>query len=166
VRITTGVVLWLAAAVAATVVGLFAVGGIGDDIFGTDASEPLSQSEVDRRLAEATSSAAPPSAPSSGPSSPSSTPSAPATRPPANTPPAAKPTSVPSAGGTVIARCASDGVLVQVLGSTPAQGYQVEPEHDDLDDHPKITFTSGRTEIEVRLRCVGGRISPEIRNKN
>jgi cytoskeletal protein RodZ len=167
VRATTGVVLWLAAAAAATVVGLFAVGGIGDDIFGADAREPLSESEVDSRLAASVPSSAPPSTSSSAPSSaPSSTPSTPSTRPPANTPPAAKATPVHSAGGTVIARCAPDGVLVQVLSQTPAQGYQVEPEHDGLDDHPKITFTSGETEIEVRLRCTGGRITPEIREKN
>src|SRR4051812_50167765 len=64
-RVTTGVVLWLAAAAAATAVGLFAVGAIGTDIFGPSAGEPLSQSEVDAQLSQTS----PPSTTSTPPSS-------------------------------------------------------------------------------------------------
>ena len=33
---------------------------------------------------------------------------------------------------------------------------------DDLEDHPSVKFTSGGTEIEVRLRCVSGTPQAEI----
>lgn len=152
-RVTTGVVLWLVAAAAATAVGLFAVGAIGTDIFGASAGDPLSQSEVDAQLAETT-----PPATTTPPSS--STPPASTTTP---APPPAKTTFVHSPGGTVWARCAPGGV--QVLGYTPAQGYQVDSENEGIDDHPHVRFRSGEAEVEVRLRCVGGTIQPEIRTK-
>jgi hypothetical protein len=148
-RVTTGVVLWLAAAAAATAVGLFAVGAIGTDIFGASAGEPLSQSEVDAQLSTAPTTSAPPAT-----SPPTTTPSA---QPPAKT------TAVHSAGGTVWARCAPGGV--EVVGYTPAQGYQVDSENEGIDDHPHVRFRAGKAEVEVRLRCVGGQIQPEIRDK-
>src|SRR3954454_5045768 len=99
-RVTTGVVLWLAAAAAATAVGLFAVGAIGTDIFSPSAGEPLSQSEVDAQLSQTP----PPSTTSAPPSSvPPSTP----TRP---VPQAGKTESVRPAGGSVWARCGPGGV--------------------------------------------------------
>ncbi len=163
-RITTGVVLWLVAAVAATTAGLFAVGAIGTGIFGAQAQRPLTESEVDRRLAE---SAAPPATTTRPP--PSSRPST--TRPPSTTtpatsatPPAAQPTVIRSDGGTVIAECTAGGV--RVLGATPAQGYQVESEDEDhgVDDHPTVKFTSGEQEIRIRLRCVGGTVTHTVEN--
>jgi hypothetical protein len=161
-RVTTGVVLWLAAAAAATAVGLFAVGAIGTDIFGASAGEPLSQSEVDAQLSESpppsSTSTPPSSAPSSAP--PSSAPPSTTTRP---VPQAGKTETVRSTGGTVWARCVPGGV--EVVGSTPAQGYQIDRENEGIDDHPHVRFRSGRAEVEVRLRCVGGHIQPEIRNK-
>jgi hypothetical protein len=33
---------------------------------------------------------------------------------------------------------------------------------DELEDHPSVKFTSGRTEIEVRLRCVSGTPQAEV----
>jgi hypothetical protein len=152
-RVTTGVVLWLAAAVAATAVGLFAVGAIGTDIFGPSAGEPLSQSEVDAQLSE---SPAPTTAPPS-----TSTSAPPSTSRPVT--PASKTETVHSAGGTVWARCVPGGV--EVVGSTPAQGYQTDRENEGIDDHPHVRFRAGKAEVEVRLRCVGGHIQPEIRNK-
>jgi hypothetical protein len=144
-RVATGVVLWLVAAAAATTVGLFAVGAIGTDIFGANAGEPLSQSEVDSRLSD----------------SPTTTTTTPPTT---STPPVkAKTTTVHSTGGTVWARCVPGGV--QVVGYTPAQGYQTDSENEGIDDHPHVRFRSGEAEVEVRLRCVGGTIQPEIRNK-
>lgn len=164
VRAATGVLLWLIAAAAATTVGLVAVGAIGTDIFGANAQEPLSQSEVDRRLAM------PP--PSSLPSPTSSPP--PTTSSPPDTQPPGKTTAVHSAGGTVLARCVPGGV--EVVSSTPAQGYRVDHEEQGIDDHPHVRFRAGdddegegeggdEGEVEVRLRCVGGVIQPEIRTK-
>ena len=159
-RVTTGVVLWLAAAAAATAVGLFAVGAIGTDIFGPSAGEPLSQSEVDAQLAESPSTTAPPSSTATPPPTRPTTPPATTTRP---APPPAKKVTVHSAGGTVWARCVPGGV--EVLGYAPAQGYQVDSENEGIDDHPHVRFRAGDAEVEVRLRCVGGRIQQEIRNK-
>lgn len=152
-RITGGVVLWLAAAAAATAVGLFAVGAIGTDIFGP-AQQPLSESEVDNRLAESPTSTPPTTAPTT--SSPTSTPT--------TTTPTARTATVRSAGGTVWARCAPGGV--EVRSYTPAQGFGVESDDDGIDDHPKITFTNGEREIEVRLRCSGGTVTHTIENKD
>ncbi|WP_431433609.1 hypothetical protein [Actinophytocola sp.] len=158
-RITTGVVLWAVAAAAATAVGLFAVGAIGSDLYGADAQKPLSQSEVDQRLAETT----PPGRTTTSPrSSPPTTTTPPATTTsPATTTPPAKTAVIHSAGGTVWARCAPGGV--EVLGSTPAQGFEVEPDDDArVNDHPKITFLAGEREIEVRLRCSGGTVTHTV----
>jgi hypothetical protein len=159
---TTGVVLWLAAAAAATAVGLFAVGAIGTDIFGPGTGEPLSQSEVDAQLSETPppSSTAAPSSTAPPPTASPSSASPPATRP---VPQVGKTETVRSAGGTVWARCVPGGV--EVVGSTPAQGYQTDREDEGVDDHPHVRFRGGEAEIEVRLRCVGGHIQPEILDK-
>jgi hypothetical protein len=149
VRLTTGFVLWVVAAAAATAVGLAAVAAIGTDIFGAG-SDPLSQSEVDELLASRTQPP-PTSTSSSAPSSPVTT-----TTP---TPPAERPTV--TEGGTVIARCTTAG-LVEILSASPAQGYQVERE-DGVEDHPEVKFTSGDRKVEIRLRCVNGIPDPEIK---
>ncbi|MPZ79872.1 MAG: hypothetical protein GEV28_05515 [Actinophytocola sp.] len=156
VRTATGVVLWLAAAAAATAVGMFAVGAIGNDIFGSD-QQPLSQSQVDEQLAGSTRT---PAATTPPPSTTAST--GPSTPPTTSDPPTPQATPVTSDGGTVLARCAPGG-LVDVLSAVPAQGFSVDSDDDELDDHPQIKFESGEREIEVRLRCVGGRIVPEIK---
>jgi hypothetical protein len=153
VRLTTGFVLWVVAAAAATAVGLAAVAAIGTDIFGAG-QDPLSQSEVDELLASRTQSPAPTTPP---PTTTSPTTSTQTTTPP---PPAERPTV--TTGGTVISRCTANG-LVEILSATPAQGYQVEQEDHELDDHPKVEFTSGRQKVEVRLRCVNGVPNPEIK---
>jgi hypothetical protein len=146
VRLTTGLVLWIVAAGAATAVGLAAVAAIGTDIFGAG-QDPLSQSEVDALL-------------SSQPPTPSA--STPTTSTPTTTaPPPAVDTSAVTQGGTVISRCTPDG-LVEVRSATPAQGFQLEHE-DSLDDHPSVKFTNGRVKVEIRLRCVNGMPSPDIK---
>jgi hypothetical protein len=154
-RFTTGVVLWLAAAAAATTVGIVAVSAIGTDIFGASAQRPLSESEVDAQLAETTTPATMTTPPSSS--------AAPTTTPPATSPPETRTTAVHSAGGTVLARCVPGGV--EVVGTSPAQGYGVDSADEGVDDHPHVRFRSGDREVEVRLRCVGGEIQPEIRSK-
>ncbi len=146
VRLTTGFLLWLVAAATATAVGLAAVAVIGTDIFGAG-QDPLSQSDVDELLADRT--APPPTtAPTTSPTTAASS-------------PAREKTTV-TEGGTVIARCTPTR-LVEVLSTAPAQGYRVDPDDDDLDDHPSVRFRSGDREIEVLLRCAGGVPVPEIR---
>lgn len=156
-RVTTGVVLWLAAAAAATAVGMFAVGAIGSDIFGPGQQQPLSESEVDRRLAAST---APATTTTGAPPTTSSAPPPPST----SRPTAAAPSVVQSAGGSVIARCAPGG-LVEVVQSVPAQGFQIHSsDSGELDDHPSVKFRSGDREVEIRLRCRGGQLTHEVRD--
>jgi hypothetical protein len=157
-RVTTGVVLWLVAAAAATTVGLFAVGAIGTDIFGASTGQPLSQSEVDAKLATTTRTTTPSPASSSAPPPAPTTTSTPR-------PEVGRTQSFRSAGGTVFARCAPGGV--EVVSATPAQGFGVdsEDEDDDVDDHPHVRFSSGEREVEVRLRCVGGTVQARYEEK-
>lgn len=149
-RVTTGVLLWLVAAAAATAVGMTAVSAIGTDIFG-GRGDPLSQSEVDEQLRSQ-----PPAK-----STPTTT-----TPPAATPPPPARQRTVATAGGTVTARCEPGGA--RVLQAVPAQGFLVDPDDsdddsdDNVDDHPSVKFRSGDREIEVRLRCVDGVPREEI----
>ena len=147
-RLTTGFVLWVVAAVAATAVGLVAVSAIGTDIFGAG-QDPLSQSEVDELLANRPTSS---TSSSTAPSTTATTPS---------TPPPPKEETTQTAGGTVISIC--EGTLVRVLSASPALGYRVDADDDDVDDHPSVKFKAGEQEVEVRLRCVGGTPSADIR---
>jgi hypothetical protein len=160
-RVTTGVLLWLVAAAAATAVGMTAVAAIGTDIFG-GGDDPLSTSEVDERLRSRTATSTQPSTPTTAPT----TTTPPTTVPPATstaTPPAfGRQVNTPTAGGMVVSRCESGGV--RVLQAVPAQGFQVDADDDEVDDHPSVKFRSGDREIEVRLRCVNGVPRPEIEN--
>lgn len=151
-RLTTGFVLWLVAAAAATAVGLAAVAAIGTDIFGAG-QEPLSQAEVEKLLASQTSR--PPSSTSTGPSTTTPVPS---TTPTTATPPTVQ---TPTPGGTVISHCTATG-LVEVVTATPAQGWWLDQE-DEVEDHPKVRFTNGEERYEIRLRCVNGTPVPDIR---
>jgi hypothetical protein len=142
------VVVWVVAAAAATAVGLAAVAAIGTDIFGAG-QDPLSESQVDDLLASRTT--APPTTTTTSPTT--TTPS---------TPPVGQQKETVTQGGTVIARCAASG-LVEVLSAVPAQGYAVDGDDDELDDHPSIKFTSGEREVEVRFRCRDGIPVPDIK---
>jgi len=140
--------VWVVAAAAATAVGLAAVAAIGTDIFGAG-QDPLSESQVDDLLASRTT--APPTTTTTSPTT--TTPS---------TPPVGQQKETVTQGGTVIARCAASG-LVEVLSAVPAQGYAVDGDDDELDDHPSIKFTSGEREVEVRFRCRDGIPVPDIK---
>jgi hypothetical protein len=147
-RLVTGVLSWLAAVAGATAVGIAAVSAIGSGIVGAG-PQPLTQSEVDARLAVTRSSS--PTSPGAPPTSASPT--------------TARDNSQVFAvqGGTIIARCVPGGV--EVVSATPAQGYQVSADRE-IDDHPSVTFTSGRTEVEIRLRCRGESPEPEVKIKD
>ena len=145
--------MWVVAAAAATAVGLAAVAAIGTDIFG-GGQDPLSQSEVDDLLASRNT---PPPTTSNPPTTSSTTP--PTTSSP---PPGAQRYTAETAGGKVTSRCTPDG-LVEVMFKTPALGFSVDSRDDGINDHPSVKFRSGDREIEVRLRCVNGVPSPEIK---
>jgi len=150
VRVAGTVAVWFVAAAAATAVGLMAVGLIGDDLVG--GGEPLSQAEVDQRLANTTSS---PPATSSTPTSTTTT-----------TPPPGAQVPINTEAGVVIAECVPGGV--HVVSATPAQGFEFDSDdHDDdtAEDHPSVKFSNDDLEVEIRLRCVNGQPQPEIERK-
>ncbi|WNV88427.1 hypothetical protein [Umezawaea sp. Da 62-37] len=151
-RAVTAVLAWSGALVAATLVGTTAVDAIGSGIVGAG-RQPLSQSEVDARLSATgpTTTTVPPSTTTPPPVTTTTLPTTSAT---------ATAEVVSSRGGTVIARCSGTGV--EIVSTTPGQGYQSSTESEA--DHPRVRFSAGRTRVEVRLRCVDGRIQPEIRN--
>lgn len=159
-RVTTGVLLWLVAAAAATAVGTTAVSAIGTDIFG-GGSSPLSESEVDDQLRSQAPSATtePPTTTSSTTSSATSS-----ATPTSSKPPAGATVSTRTAGGTVISRCEAGGA--RVLQATPAQGFLVDDEDDGVDDHPSVKFQAGEREIKVRLRCVNGAPAATVEDKD
>lgn len=176
VRVGTVVLLWFAAAAAATAVGMAAVGMIGSDIFGSS-QEPLTAAEVEQRLATPAPTSDPAAVPSGSPS-----PSPSATETPAPTPtdsPSGSPSdetadapaapmqvSIPADGaGTVIAQCNPDGT-VTVVSATANQGFEVDSDDDERDDHPQIKFEGDDLEVEVRLRCIDGVVTPEIRHQD
>jgi hypothetical protein len=131
---------WAGAVVAATVVGMSAVGAIGSGILGAG-QEPLTPAQVDQALAAARSVPAP--APAHG-STPASAPSPPVSPDP--------PTEVvTSPGGTIVARCT--GQAVEVVSATPAQGFRLHEEHEGA----RVRFRSEEAEVEVDLRCQDGR---------
>lgn len=125
---------WLAAAAAATTVGVISISAAGSDIAGTTAT-PLSQDQVRKALASASEQTASPQ--------PAASPSGPGVTRTLSTP-----------GGSIIARCA-DGKAA-LLSWSPAQGYQT----DDIQRGPARTatmkFESGDTEIRVSVTCPGG----------
>ncbi|MFC0528869.1 septum formation initiator [Phytohabitans kaempferiae] len=148
-RTAFAMVGWLAAAAAATVVGLGAVRVIGAGITGT-AAATLTQEEV----AEALASPVPTSAP--GPAA------SPSPRPePSATIPAG--TLLTPTGGQVKAYCA-DG-LVTLEWWAPASGYRVTDYDRGPTDEAEITFERGgkghgNGEVEVHIACAGD--TPQI----
>ncbi|MEV0155727.1 septum formation initiator [Micromonospora sp. NPDC050686] len=143
---------WLVAAVAATGAGLAAVRVIGDGIGAGQSGHVVSADQVARELATATGSPAPAATPApSRTAAPGGTPGA---RPPSAVPTAAAARTVRSTpGGTVIAACT--GSIVR-LTTSPAQGFRVEREDGEPDDHARVVFAGGGGRIEVDVRCRAG----------
>lgn len=131
---------WAGTVVAATVLGMSAVGAIGSGILGAG-QEPLTPAQVDQALAAARSAPAPAPVPTSAPTSAPAPPDA--AEPPTGV--------VTSPGGTIVARCAAGAV--EVVSVTPAQGFRLHEEHEG----PRVRFRSQGTEVEVNLSCQDGR---------
>lgn len=133
---------WLVAAVAATVTGLAAVRVIGAGITGP-VGEVVSEEAVSRSLAATPPAAPVPTTASAGPG---------------GTSPTVAPTDgrvVSTPGGTVVARCVGEEVVL--LSWAPAQGYGVKSVDQEPDDHVQVSFEGAAGEVEVELRCVAGR---------
>ncbi|ASO19294.1 hypothetical protein FHR81_001562 [Actinoalloteichus hoggarensis] len=178
-RTALGIVGWAAAAVVATGVGVAALSAIGAGIT-ESVIRPLSQSEVEGRLAAATAAGdaadrggldTPPTSavPSEGPAAsesasppPSGEPSSPdedAAAPP-------DPERIDTVGGMVTARC-GDADVVELVAQAPAQGFGVDVDVEDEgdDDEPlgavTVQFESEELDVEVLLICSGGVLSHE-----
>lgn len=135
---------WLAATVAATLVGLGAIQLIGAGITGTPGGV-RDQREVERALASpeaATSTPAVSPAPTRTAASPSPTATGAARR------------GFGGPGGSAVAECVPAGVYL--VSWVPAQGYGVKEVERGPDDHVKVRFVGPGGEHELRLRCVDG----------
>jgi hypothetical protein len=145
---------WLGAAVLATGVTLAAVSSIGAGIFGSSAG-PLDRQEIAAALSSLSPSASA-SPPHTATASPSPEPTvSPGATEPGGTDGDAAPTVIASAGGTVVARCAGDG-LVEVLSWSPAQGFRVDNAEHGPAREVELEFESSDDDIEVKVRCVDG----------
>ena len=140
---------WLAAAVLSTGVTLAAVSSIGTGIFGSSAG-PLDRQEINAALTTPTPTVEPTPQPSETPEPTGS----PVTGP-APTEPGAGPSVITSAGGTVVAQCAADG-LVELLSWSPAQGFSVDNAEHGPAREVEVEFESEEDDVEMKIRCVDG----------
>lgn len=132
---------WLFAALAATGVGVAALGALGTGIVG-EAARPLSQQDVERELARVSATASPSPSPSASPSGLAT--------------PVSGPVVLAGAGGTVTARCYADG-KAGLDSWSPRQGYQVEDVERGPARAAEIQFETGDSEVKGKIRCVSGR---------
>jgi hypothetical protein len=151
-RLLFAVAGWVAAAGAATLIGLAGVQVIGNGITAGTGGDVLTAEQAARELAAAEPlSSAPAPTPSSTPS-PSS--AAPTAEGPANVRVFGGP------GGTVRAGCLRGGAVLVTW--SPAQGYSVEEYRVGPGEYAEVRFDRGSSsgkgngESRVRVRCVGG----------
>jgi hypothetical protein len=142
-RRVTAVLGWVAAAVAATLIGMGGIRLIGDSLTTTPGGV-LDQSDIAKALASSPGPSSP------GPSSPGPSPSSVV---PSSSRPSGPERGFSSAGGSVVAGC-RDGQPYLVSWS-PSPGYtvtkrEVESEHADV----RFEGSGGRSEI--RVGCSGG----------
>ncbi|MCW3815510.1 septum formation initiator [Micromonospora sp. DR5-3] len=141
---------WLAATVAATLVGLGAIRLVGEGIAGTPGGV-RDQQEVERALASPEPvSPRPVERPTGSP-----TPTAAAASPPPTGGPTGVRSSFSTPGGTAVAECGPAGA--RLVTWSPAQGYREKEAERGPDDHVKVRFVGPGGEYELRVRCVGGR---------
>ena len=141
---------WLGAAALATAVTLAAVSSIGTGIFGSS-SGSLDRTEIADALATIPPATTQPSQRPSGTADPTGSPSP----EPTVSESAAEPTVITTPGGTVVARCSSDG-RVEVVSWSPAQGFRVDNAERGPAREVEIEFESGDDDIEVKVRCING----------
>ncbi len=157
-RATAAVLGWVAAAVVAGLIGITAIGAVGDGIVGSSTT-PLSADQVDQQLAARVTTNAGTSTPaaSTSASTPAQT-SAPlgsSTPPPVTQPPAqGQPKVFSTDGGSVVARCS--GASPQIVSATPAQGFTVKKD-DQEEGRARVEFESDRQDLQFRVEvaCSG-----------
>ncbi|GAA2091562.1 hypothetical protein [Actinomadura alba] len=142
-RVLLGIGGWLAAVVAATGVGVAAIGVLEDGITGSR-TRALDQGTVQRAL----------SSPSAPPESPVASPAPPGSSAEPGTP---APTGdgitrvLSTKGGTVTAACS--GGLVRLVAWSPAQGYGADDDERGPARVASLTFESDDVEYEVTVTC-------------
>ncbi|MFU8854245.1 septum formation initiator [Micromonospora sp. SL1-18] len=140
----------LATTVAATLVGLGAIGLVGEGITGTRGGV-RDQREVERALASpepaplaSTDGPTGSPTPTAAPASPTST---------GSTADVAARRGFATPGGTAVAECGPAGI--RLVSWSPAQGYRVKDSDRGPDDHVEVRFIGPRGEHELKLRCAG-----------
>jgi serine/threonine-protein kinase len=176
-RVVAGVGAWLLGVGAATAGSLLAVSLLGQGI-ATSTSQQLTESAVQRALAEATETPgadpAPTGSPSPTPSAARShqaqlaqgvpeiqaTPSAQASRSRAASSPSAQATATPSSsvlssqGGTVVAECRPAGAYL--MSWSPNPGYQVGPVTRGPAMMARVIFNSTANSVTMMVSCSAG----------
>jgi hypothetical protein len=159
-RVLLAVLGWLAVAAAAVTVGVLAISLLGRGLTeGT--SQPLSSDAVARALAKASADATP--GPTSARPDPTASPTD--TGKPSPTPPGKSGksdpavTSIPSRGGTVLARC--DGDQAYVTSWSPHPNFETEEAERGPDSTASVEFEGDDVKVKIVVRCVGGRPEAE-----
>ena len=114
---------WLLGAAATATAATAAVNALGAGLLGP-ASQPLSQSEVQRRLSVAASPGGPSAGTGASPAPTGTGSAGPAGAGPTASPPGGHDTVLGTSGGTIVARCA--GGRVTLVSWSPAQGYRAD----------------------------------------
>ena len=131
--------LWVAAAAGALLLGLTAVGQIGNGLSGGDPVQPLAAEEIEIALARQPPQ--PPPAPQTWAA------------------PQQPPTGVVPAGpaGTILARC--EGDTPRVVSVNPAQGFERDDDDVTLD---QVLFDGDDLDVRVTLSCANGTPSGQV----
>jgi hypothetical protein len=145
-RMLFAIVGWLAAALVATIIGVRAVSLLNEGI--TDSmARPLTSAEAQRALDRSTQA---PAETSEDPDP--ATPSLPA-----------GPTQLfKTAGGTVVARCAGNQVILSSW--SPAQGFRGENGKRGPAPSVSLKFESDEAEISVTVECTSG--TPQVHTQS
>jgi serine/threonine-protein kinase len=143
---------WLAAAVVATVIGVAALRLVGASIAGTPGGV-LSQQEVERRLAAATTTSAAPAGVSPTPASPSAS-TSPGGGESAQPAPSAPQKVFRARGGSAVAECR--GTAARLVSWWPAPGFATHEVERGPAAEAEVDFRgpAGRSKIEVH--CADG----------
>jgi hypothetical protein len=146
--VVAGVAAWTVGAAAAIGVGMLALSLVGSGLTDTGAAAGANVvvNQPDPLVA---------TPPTSAPS--------PAVGPTASVSPSTGTRTIPSAGGTVVARCGDGGAYLVVW--SPAPGYRT----DDVLRGPaatvRVAFEGNGREVKIAVTCVGGTPQPAIHDE-
>ncbi len=146
---------WLATAVVATLIGVFAIRLVGESLTGTPGGV-RSQEEIARALAEPepVAPATPTGVPTPGPQVTTASPGSPSAV-------TGNRRSFATRGGGAVAECVPGGVYL--VSWYAHQGYRTDDVDRGPDDDAEVKFVSPDDEDELSVRCVDGvpRLEPD-----